>query len=99
MSLQHTADTSRDSFRAHRVTGALGRQQRLVLAFLHDHRASTYTRSELADATGIKLSAICARVNELIKVGAIEELPRRACQVTGVSAHALRLAVEQGALF
>lgn len=45
------------------------------------------TRSELADATGIPLSAICGRVHEMIACGEFEELPRRACSITGKQAH------------
>lgn len=45
------------------------------------------TRSELSDYTGIRLSSVCGRVNELIQAGLLTEYPRRNCQITNEPAH------------
>jgi predicted transcriptional regulator len=85
-------DTSLAAFRA--MGPRLGTQQRTVVEYLEEHRRA-FTRNELALATGLALSAICGRVNELVKAGALVECPRRRCHVTGKSAHPVRLAPEQ----
>lgn len=48
------------------------------------------TRGELAEITGLRLSTICGRVNELMKAGAVIEDPARKCSTSGRSAHPLR---------
>ena len=49
------------------------------------------TRAELANALSIRIPSICARVNELLEMGAVRENIRtRECRVTGYTAHALR---------
>lgn len=98
MSLHATADTSRDAFTIHRASGKLSGQQYALVAFLTAHKGS-WTRSELAEQTGIKLSAVCGRVSELLHLGTLEELPRRRCGVTGSNAHPVQLARAQRALF
>lgn len=54
-----------------------------------------HTRSEIAEATGMRLSSVCGRVNELIDLGYLEDAPRRVCWVTGKSAHAVRIRAAQ----
>jgi DNA-binding MarR family transcriptional regulator len=98
MSLHATADTSRDAFSIHKASGKLTGQQYAIVAFLSTHKGA-WTRSELAEQTGIKLSAICGRVSELLHLGPIEELPRRRCGVTGSNAHPVQLARKQASLF
>jgi DNA-binding IclR family transcriptional regulator len=92
------ADTSRDAFRDHRDSGALGAQQLQLVRFLARHCSHDWTRSEIATVSGMRLSSVCGRVNELVAVGVVEELPRRRCTVTGRSAHAVRLSTAQGEL-
>ena len=41
------------------------------------------TRKEIAADTGIELSAVCGRVNALLKVGHIRVSQVRACRITG----------------
>jgi predicted transcriptional regulator len=99
VSLHQTADTSRDAFHVHQASGKLGAQQEQILAFLRRPPHQPCTRSEIAEATGIKLSAVCGRVNELLALGDLEELPRRRCTVTTSSAHPVRLRGKQATLF
>ena len=84
------ADTSLDAYTEHRDSGRLGEQQRRLMEWLHLNPGQ-YTRSELAKRTGIRLSSICGRVNELIELGYLEEAERRRCTETGRSAHPVRI--------
>lgn len=84
------ADTSIDAYDEHRESGRLGEQQRRLMEWLHLNPGE-YTRSELAKRTGIRLSSICGRVNELIELGYLEEAGRRECSETGRSAHPIRI--------
>lgn len=90
------ASTSRDAY--HAFAPEFPRQQRVIVDFLASHPGD-YTRAELAERTGLRLSSVCGRVNELLERGAVQERSRRPCSITGVSAHALRLAPAQQELF
>lgn len=91
------ADTSLDAYRDHRNSGELGAQQKKVMLFFH-MKGGEYTRSELAEKIPMRLSSVCGRVNELVKLGYLVEASRRPCNVTGVNAHPLKLPPRQGAL-
>jgi len=84
-------DTSRDGLAEHRATGKLGAQQQQVFAAL-TKSGQAFTRAELAQRTGIRLSAICGRASELLALQVIKEGPRRQCSVTGKNAHVLEAA-------
>lgn len=88
------ADTSRDAYEQHRGSGALGEQQRKVMLFFHTH-GGEHTRSELAAKIGMRLSSVCGRVNELIKLSYLVECQRRPCKETGISAHPVKLPPRQ----
>lgn len=92
------AATSVDAYRAFRSSPSLSRQQRVIVDHLAAYRGG-HTRAELAQATGIRLSSVCGRVNELLERGEIVERSRRPCSVTGVQAHVLRIAPNQSDLF
>lgn len=86
------ADTSCDAYREHRNSGELGAQQKRIMIFLHTYpKGGDFTRSELAQLIGMRLSSVCGRVNELIKLGYLLECARRPCKVTGISAHPVKL--------
>ena len=87
------ADTSISSYYA--LGPKLGHQQRAILDYMAKHCHRDYTRAELADATGLRLSSVCGRVAETIALYMLTEGPRRPCRVTGVNAHPLRLAPAQ----
>lgn len=82
------ASTSIDAYRDHRSSGELGTQQRKVMLFFHT-RGGEHTRAELSDLIPMRLSSVCGRVNELVKLGYLEERDRRPCKVTGINAHPL----------
>jgi predicted transcriptional regulator len=84
------AETSLDAFAAMLDSGAIGRQQAQILVHLRTTNA-TLTRSEIAEQTGIRLSAVCGRVRELLDASKLVELPRRACTVTGSQAHVVKV--------
>lgn len=86
-------DTSIDAFYA--LGPKLGQQQRTIVAFLAKRCERDWTRGELAQATGMRLSSVCGRVKELADLKVIDELPRRPCRTTGVQAHPIRLAAAQ----
>lgn len=92
------ADTSRLALRGLRAAGKIGPQQQRVLDALA-RSLSPLTRNEIAEAAGLRVASACGRVAELIECGAIQELPRRPCSITGESAHELRIVPAQGSLF
>ena len=90
------ADTSIAAY--HAMGPKLGCQQSQVVGFLARNCHRDFTRAELAEAAGLRLSSVCGRVAELIERQMVTEGPRRPCRITGVNAHPLRLAPEQGVL-
>lgn len=88
------ADTSLDAYRAHRDSGELGAQQKKIMIFFHT-KGGEFTRSELADKLGMRLSSVCGRVFELVEMGYLVEAERRPCRITGVNAHPVRLPPRQ----
>lgn len=91
------ADTSVAAFYA--LGPKLGQQQHAIVAFLAKHCHRDFTRAELAQATGLRLSSVTGRVNELVKVHLVVEGVRRPCSTTGIAAHTLRIAPVQNDLF
>ena len=49
--------------------------------------ANGLTRSEIEGNTGLKLAAVCGRVNELIKEGILSDTGTRKCRATKERAH------------
>lgn len=74
-------DTRNANYHEHRESGALGKQQRVVMDEIKARGAGT--RSELAKRTGITINAIAGRVNELVAAGLLVEYPQRKCACTG----------------
>lgn len=52
-----------------RTIDTLGEKQRLVYEAIDRHRGAS--RSELATLTGLRLSSVCGRVNELVASGMV----------------------------
>lgn len=88
------ADTSLDAYREHRDSGELGAQQKKLMLFFHT-KGGQHTRAELAEKIPMRLSSVCGRVNELVKLGFLVEGDRRACSVTGKNAHVVKLPPRQ----
>lgn len=88
------ADTSLDAYREHRDSGELGAQQKKIMLFYH-LEGGEFTRSELAEKIGMRLSSVCGRVFELLDMGYLVEGARRPCKVTGINAHPVKLPPRQ----
>ena len=96
------ADTSLIAYDKIISTQKMSRQQIAIIDWVEriGNKFSGITRSELSEASGIRLSSVCGRVNELVAIGKLEELPRRPCRVTKSSAHPVRpKGFEQMSLF
>lgn len=74
------ANTSITAYSEHKNSGKVGRQASFVLKSMEQNK--DYSRKELSKLTGIELSAICGRVNELLKTGMLIETTNRACEIT-----------------
>lgn len=79
-----------DAYHEHLKSGKALKQWQKIYAAMKLYKP--LTRSELSDATGIRLSSVCGRVNELIEAGLVVEHERRKCTVTGRAAHPVGIA-------
>ena len=75
------AFTSIDAYKEHKAQGKVGTQAQHILDFLAFGK--DYSRREIAGLTGLELSSVCGRVNELLEIGALKEVMPRKCKVTG----------------
>lgn len=85
------ATTSIENYREHKSSGKLGDQSREIVKFLALRTDRDWSRAELAEAMGLRLSSVCGRVNELLHSQHIEPGPSRACTVTGKKINPVRL--------
>ncbi|MDO9252566.1 MAG: helix-turn-helix domain-containing protein [Hydrogenophaga sp.] len=84
------SSTSIDNYHEHRRSGELGAQAKAILDFLKKHPNKNWSRAEIERATGIRLSSVCGRVNELTSKGLITDRPERPCGVTGKTIRPVR---------
>jgi Mn-dependent DtxR family transcriptional regulator len=84
------ATTSKLAYREHRDAGKALTQEREIFEFIKKSRAS-WSRSELAERLGIRLSSVCGRVNELIADGKVTHADPRTCLVTGKTVRPVKL--------
>lgn len=78
------AITSIEAYHEHKRLGKVCRQASDLLEVMADKpRLDGFTRNELSEASGVRLSSVCARVNELLAYGALRALPVRKCRITG----------------
>jgi hypothetical protein len=75
------AFTSIDAYKEHKAQGKVGTQAQHILDFLAFGK--DYSRREISGLTGLELSSVCGRVNELLEIGALKEVIPRKCKVTG----------------
>jgi hypothetical protein len=75
------AFTSIDAYKEHKAQGKVGTQAQHILDFIVFGK--DYSRREIAGLTGLELSSVCGRVNELLEIGALKEVMPRKCKVTG----------------
>jgi DNA-binding MarR family transcriptional regulator len=103
LAMLHQSHIIRDtSLEAHDYVQQSGRattQEQNILTLFNDNLHLTFTRREVAAALHMETSTVAARINSLVKAGALEEKPRRKCNISGINAIALRLPTEQGELF
>lgn len=85
------ATTSIENYHAHKESGRLGKQALFLVQFIAEHTDRDWSRAELAEQTGLRLSSVCGRVNELIHSRHVEVQPNRRCQVTGKTVSPVRL--------
>jgi hypothetical protein len=74
------AQTSISAYKEHIATGRVGTQAQAILDFMNP--GESYSRRELHVLTGLELSSICGRVNELLAIGLLVEGSKRKCRVT-----------------
>jgi hypothetical protein len=72
--------TSLIAYEEHKEAGKIGAQAQLILDRMQF--GVDYSRRELIKLTGLELSSICGRVNELLHKGFLKELDQRPCAVT-----------------
>lgn len=77
------AETSLENYRLHSERGDLGSQSALVLAFMENRAPRAFSRAEVSEALGMRLSSVCGRINELLKLSLLMEGEKRPCRVTG----------------
>ena len=75
------AETSVIAYKEHKASGKVGSQAIKIFDKIEFHK--DYSRRELAQLTGLELSSICGRVNEMLQVGMLKEVSSRKCRVTG----------------
>lgn len=84
----NVSTSSIDCFHSHKIE--FNHQEQIIMDFIDAHRTKTFTRREIANATGLEVSAVAGRVNALIhEKGVLQELPRRKCSQSGISSHTL----------
>lgn len=95
-----STQTRNDNFRLHRESGAMGRQHKaIMLAFHREGAPKDMSLNEISQATGIRLSSVSGRVNELKALGWLSECMPRKDRVTGRKVTPLSLPPTQAVLF
>lgn len=81
-------------------SGAMADQQKVVLNLWRApgrNPATLWTRAEIERETGLKINAVCGRVNELVKepFALLVERGKKECSVTRNEVNAIGLAKEE----
>lgn len=74
------AHTSIAAYQEHIASGKVGKQAQSILESMRP--GINYSRRELVMITGLELSSVCGRVNELLQIGMLHEAAPRKCGVT-----------------
>lgn len=85
------ATTSIENYHDHKSSGRLGKQSRAIVEFMAVNTDRDWSRAELAEQLGLRLSSVCGRINELIHSRHVEPQPNRRCQVTAKTVSPVRL--------
>lgn len=81
-------DTSRKAHKELADSGYMSTQQRDVIKTIGRRRM---TRAEIAERSGIRLSSVCGRVNDLVAAGMLEVAEKSPCSITGKTAEHLAM--------
>jgi hypothetical protein len=74
------ADTSIEAYKEHKAKGLVGKQAQAILDFMTP--GVSYSRREISQKSGLELSSVCGRVNELLAIGMLVEGSKRKCLIT-----------------
>ncbi|MFI9652814.1 hypothetical protein [Guyparkeria halopsychrophila] len=83
-------ETSRQAYAELMESGAIGHQALDVLAVVWLSQFCL-TRNEIAERSGLRLSSVRGRVNDLVAVGMLESVGKRQCRMTGRTAEQLQV--------
>jgi hypothetical protein len=86
------ASTSYAAYLSVRDDGTKANQQAKILALLRTIPATALSRLDIANLTGIRLSSVCARVNELRGDGLVIEPGTRKCPHTRMTVKTVQAA-------
>jgi len=75
------------------VEPLLSEKQVEVLRVFKMHTDRSFTNMELADMLGWSINRVTPRTNELRKIGALKTVGKRFCRITGNTAFALELRI------
>jgi Fic family protein len=75
------AETSVMAYKEHRSTGKVGSQAMYIFETMGFNK--DYSRREIVQITGLELSSVCGRINEMLQSGMLKEVSQRKCKVTG----------------
>jgi hypothetical protein len=84
-------DTSYAAYSKLRFSGKLTEKQQEIHNHLVATPMRTWTRTELAEALGIRINSVTGRVTEMLDLGDLEECGKRACKITGEMVYELRI--------
>lgn len=87
--------TSAKAFKEAKREGMLSRQQLEILECVRHNR--DYSRTEISVLSRIPINCVSARVNELVKSGALIVGETRPCGITGRTVHAVKVPADAGA--
>jgi predicted transcriptional regulator len=82
-------NTSTQAYRKIKSNGTIGRQHMIILRAMRGRK--NMSLQEISRASGVTINAVCGRVNELKKLGAIVKSNKRKCRVTGSTIQSLAL--------
>jgi hypothetical protein len=80
--------TSIEAYEDHKSSGKVGFQAKVIFNAMDKDK--NYSRRELSNLTGIELSSICGRVNEMLQLGILIEDDKRPCAVTNKKINPVR---------
>lgn len=88
---RYVAPTSKAAYKAQkRLKFGIRHQYGIIIMALEENKAGL-TRNELEAKTGIRINAVCGRVNELRAAGVVETKSDRPCSKSGNTAEVVQL--------